>query len=94
MAIEDFILKAEGFRNKRVREERIYRRLAEFSIAPHLGKGSPSIMSMWPITDDEKLKEAQASRRRGKARPLSERQKEWLRRAAENRDTNINPQFN
>lgn len=94
MTIEDFILKAEGFRNARVREERIYRRLAEFTIAPHLEKGSPSIMSMWPITDDEKLKELQAARKRGKARPLNDRQKEWLRKAAENRDKNINPQFN
>jgi len=94
MRIEDFILKTRGFQRARVREERLVRRLAEFTIAPHIAKGSPSIMALWPISLDEELKSFEEERRKQRAKQLSPAKREWLRKAAANRDVNINPQFN
>lgn len=56
MDIEDFILKANGFLDARIWQERNYRRLAQVLQAPHVDKRAPSMLNQWPIAKDAELK--------------------------------------
>jgi hypothetical protein len=52
MTLFDFDLKCEGFKRKIKNEESMFRKVAWFSMAPHLGKNAPSIERLWPMEGD------------------------------------------
>lgn len=49
LTMYDFELKCEGFGRKLKNEESLFRRVAWFAMAPHLGKNSKGIDYFWPM---------------------------------------------
>lgn len=48
--LHDFSLKSEGFARKLKSEESLFRNVAWFSLAPHIGKNSRGIDYYWPMS--------------------------------------------
>lgn len=80
--LEDSLTALDGRLKEDIRQERIFRRLAEFVIAPYREKGGPSMMKMWPIAMDEELKskENKATQRAAYAMLAEFRKKEQARK--------------
>jgi hypothetical protein len=53
LTLYDFDLKCEGFKRKMQVEESLFRKVAWFSMAPHLGKNSKGIDYFWPMDSDK-----------------------------------------
>jgi hypothetical protein len=51
----DFDLKCEGFKRKMKNEESMFRKVAWFSMAPHLGSNAPGIERLWPMEGDGRV---------------------------------------
>jgi hypothetical protein len=55
--LADTLIAFDGAIKEQIRQERIWRKHAEFVIAPYAGKNPPSMLKMWPIAGDDEFKE-------------------------------------
>jgi hypothetical protein len=54
--LADTLIAFDGAIKEQIRQERIWRKHAEFVIAPYSGKNPPSMLKMWPIAGDDEFK--------------------------------------
>lgn len=56
LELEDFFLMKQGYKKKIIDHKRDLRRMALIIVSPHV-KDMPSAMRIWPIENDEELKD-------------------------------------